>query len=93
MGAGAGGGIVAAELAQAGLRVALMDRGRNFSPADIKQRVIDWASCSFQLTFCSSNTGTGNETGRRSAVAHSSGIHQTSGCYPAGRDGQLDSNQ
>ena len=34
IGAGAGGGIVAAELAQAGLRVALFDRGRNFSAAD-----------------------------------------------------------
>ncbi len=34
IGAGAGGGIVAAELAQAGLRVALLDRGRNFSAAD-----------------------------------------------------------
>ena len=34
IGAGAGGGIVAAELAQAGLRVALLDRGRNFTVAD-----------------------------------------------------------
>jgi len=33
IGAGAGGGIVAAELARAGLRVSLLDRGRNFSAA------------------------------------------------------------
>src|ERR1700730_5153151 len=32
--AGAGGGVVANELAQSGLRVALFDRGRHFSAAD-----------------------------------------------------------
>jgi choline dehydrogenase-like flavoprotein len=34
IGAGTGGGVVANELAQSGLRVALFDRGRRFSAAD-----------------------------------------------------------
>ena len=34
VGAGAGGGVVAKELAAAGLRVVLFDRGRHFSTAD-----------------------------------------------------------
>src|SRR5579871_5828977 len=50
IGAGAGGGIVAAELTRAGLRVALLDRGRNFSAADSDDNELTGSQASWNRT-------------------------------------------